>query len=345
MNTQNMTTLRKRDRIKFNAFWLLDHCLGEANVDGLLSKAREKQRNVMHEHLESLPDQKLKPVERRRDLSHREFRDHYVKNSIPVVFEGGAENWPCVQKWSPEFFNEHYSDERILLINASTQDIKDNIKDPGSHARFGDVIDAIRQGSKTYPRFLSLLHDHPELLRDYDHKWLKSLTHRISIDNLIQFFMGGEGTNTALHNAIPANLFVQIYGEKYWRIYPSDCAPMFKPNVNRSTYFFSETDVLHHPEPIISKLKGWDVTLKPGDILYNPPFYWHQVKNLSTTIGVGFRWFPVRSILRSSLTQAALTLMATNPSVRVARRNRKNFPKNFHLSYKDKSVESVEAGE
>ena len=44
--------------------------------------------------------------------------------------------------------------------------------------------------------------------------------------------------------------------------------------------------------PAARGLQGLQVELHPGDVLYNPPFWWHKVDNPTVSIGVGFRWFP-----------------------------------------------------
>eukprot|EP01083_Nonionella_stella_P226477 804255_1 len=39
-------------------------------------------------------------------------------------------------------------------------------------------------------------------------------------------------------------------------------------------------------EPTQDKIKAWNVTLQPGDLLYVPPFYWTQMTTLTNSIGV-----------------------------------------------------------
>lgn len=76
-----------------------------------------------------------------------------------------------------------------------------------------------------------------------------------------------------------------------------------------------------------SKAQGWTVDLAPGDVLYNPPFFWHLARNLDTNIGIGFRWFDGRAMVNASKTQLLMTLTATNPSLRAAKKMEANFAK------------------
>ena len=85
--------------------------------------------------------------------------------------------------------------------------------------------------------------------------------------------------------------------------------------------------LVQKPDEIFKKARGWRVVLEPGDILYNPPFFWHEVHNLDTTVGFGYRWFSFNEIIKSSLIKFILTITATNPSIRKAKKLEENFAK------------------
>ena len=68
--------------------------------------------------------------------------------------------------------------------------------------------------------------------------------------------------------------------------------------------------------------------LRPGDILWNPSFYWHAVKNPTDSIGVGYRWLPPLYCLRMAPLYFILDLMATNPSFR---KSMKLYKQDFNL--------------
>ena len=97
------------------------------------------------------------------------------------------------------------------------------------------------------------------------------------------------------------------------------------PN-SASPFFYSQVDALD--EDILSvaqHLPVYDSVLEPGDVLFNPAFFWHQVHNLSDSIGVGYRWTDMKQAMRVSKTQTIITMTATNPSV-WSLRHQKDFP-------------------
>lgn len=76
---------------------------------------------------------------------------------------------------------------------------------------------------------------------------------------------------------------------------------------------FSQSNV---ERVVASGLPVFDTTLKAGDILFIPPGYWHQVKNLGFTIAVSvnfvgpYHFVPFEQQLRSKVIAPYLKLLA-----------------------------------
>ena len=60
---------------------------------------------------------RIMPIERRKDLSLEEFKNHYVKKGIPVVLEGAANDWDCVKNWSLQYFKDLHGKDEIVLVD------------------------------------------------------------------------------------------------------------------------------------------------------------------------------------------------------------------------------------
>lgn len=123
-----------------------------------------------------------------------------------------------------------------------------------------------------------------------------------------------------------SNLLVQVHGHKRWWSYGAWQAALLHPPVDRSVFFHSQVSV-ELPTGRFARSQGWGVDLESGDVLFNPPLFWHQARNLDAAIGVGFRWFSLGAMLRSSAAQLVMTLTASNPSIWSARSSRGNFAK------------------
>lgn len=327
----------RRRRREWNGLWIADHILGDLGPNRALDGRRQRLIAEMTQILVDDGPGEVREVDRRQNLDAQDFVDEYLATNTPVVLAGRAKDWPAVRNWTPSLFEDEYGDAPVQLINASRDDVSGGEFSPvGKVTTVGEVVRDIEAGGGDYPRFVPLLHQFPELARAFDRDFLRSLRGPMGVEMMFQFFLGGQATDTALHAAIPNNLFVQVYGRKKWWIYPPKYTPLFRPPMLRATYFMSPVDVTDSADHgFVDHLDGYEVVLEPGDILYNPPFHWHQVLNLTTTIGVGTRWFGVPSILQSSLTKTLLTLLAKNPPIWRARQNRTDFVQNFVESVPD----------
>ena len=98
-------------RAGYNFFQVLDHFITRRITVKLLGKLRYMLFLNMVKSLKAKGKGKLIPIERRDDLSIKEFYEYYVKNGIPVVFNGAAKDWDCVKKWSLEYFKDIHGDD------------------------------------------------------------------------------------------------------------------------------------------------------------------------------------------------------------------------------------------
>lgn len=98
---------------------------------------------------------------------------------------------------------------------------------------------------------------------------------------------------TPLHYDPHHNLLAQVVGVKYVRLYPPSATPQLHPYQHGLTTNSSQVDV---DAPDHQKYLGFralpfvDCLLRPGQMLYIPPKWWHYVRALSTSFSVSFWW-------------------------------------------------------
>ncbi len=311
--------IKNTERFQYGYYQFLDHFLGRERTFRLHNSSRRKLYKNIHDRL------KLKgevgqtfEIERRKDLSLDEFKNHYIKKGIPVVLEGKAKEWNCVKEWSIEHFKNLYGDEEILFVNHEA------IEDPYERILLKDVLDGIREGKGKYYRFYPLLQRHPEHIKDFDYDWILKARHKFTVGDNFQVFIGGKDSYTPLHNAFSCNIFTQAYGQKEWYLYPPEYSLVFDPdpaqNIYRSISFrqggiFNPFDPDYDKFPLFRYLDRIHVMLNAGDVFYNPPYWWHAVKNPSDSIGVGYRWLPPHHCFKIAPLYFFLDLCATNPTL------------------------------
>jgi hypothetical protein len=280
----------------------------------------------------------IKPLKRVADISDEQLFREYIKPGIPVVLAGKAKDWECVKTWSPRWLAERYGDIPMTYLHSTPDEmLKGNWG--FVDGKFGDVLEAIETGDRTkYLRFSPLLHTHPELLNGYYLKWLKTLRHWFSQGKKLQLFIGPKDSKTDWHCDIEYNLYTQIYGTKHWYLSAPKNDPYFDPLNLGKAYFTSAFDPAS-PDferfPLVGLAEIYETTLEPGDIMYIPTSWWHQVENKSATVAVAFRWFNTYRSIEMSFIQTLLTILCYNPPIWGAVRMSKwNFAKMFARNHK-----------
>lgn len=312
--------LSKSQLLKYGYFQILDHFLGRTRAHHLTETQRRKFYHQLIKRFEERGEGKTIPLERRKNLSLEEFKKEYVAKQKPVILEGAAKEWDCVKNWNLDYFKNLHGKDEIAIMD------QQDMHSPYVRMTLADVIDGIRQGNGKYYRFYPLLEKHPEHILDFDYKWLRDRRNKGTWFEAFQVFIGGHDTVTPLHNANQCNLFTQVVGEKKWVLYHPKLTAIIDPapvqNVYRSAPLRKDdlpfdpfNPDFDPPYALYKYIDGYSVHLKPGDVLWNPPFWWHAVKNLGDSIGVGYRWLPPLYCFKASPLYSFLDLCATNPPI------------------------------
>jgi hypothetical protein len=288
--------IKTSQRIEYGFYQMCDQFFGRARMFKILGKRRHKFYKNLTETLKKSGEGKPVQIERVKGLSIKDFKKNYMAKGLPVVMEGAANDWPCVKEWSLDYMKKMHGSDEILYVKLQTEGY------PYETITLGEVIDNMSSGGGKYYRFYPLLERHPEHVKDFDYNWLLAHKNRMNWFEAFQVFIGAKNSATGLHNANTCNVFVQVYGQKKWILYPPyytmvlDPDPVhayrhapvrtekgpfdpFNPNYNKPYELFKYIDTL-------------EATLNPGDVLWLPPFYWHCVQNPTDSIGVSYRWMP-----------------------------------------------------
>lgn len=290
--------ISKRQRFVYNYFQLLDHLLGRPLGFKCTSRWRRRFYKTLEKKAQSLSKGSFSQIDRVSDITLEDFYKKYVKKGRPLVFSGKAKDWNCVKEWSFDYFKDMHGKDEIILVDQHKMDLSHQT------TTLSEIIDDIQAGKESYYRFYPLLQRHPEHLSDFDVTWLRKQKKNNKIVESFQVFMGKKDSYTPLHNSCLSNLFVQTYGKKKWRLYSNNDIAVIDPDPARNIYrhapirkdgqsFNAFEENYETPFHLYEKLNGLETTLEPGDILYNPPHYWHTVKNIGSSIGVGYRWLPL----------------------------------------------------
>jgi hypothetical protein len=243
----------------------------------------------------------LAAIERRAGLSGDEFLERYYAVNRPVILTGEMADWPALTLWTPEhlktavgarpieFQGERDRDPRFeRLKDAHRQEMPfdafiDRILRPGA----GNDAYVTAYNSERNAEALSVLQEDLGFLD-------KFLEHRGKGAGGMMW-IGPAATMTSLHHDLTNNFIAQIVGRKRIKLAPAaDVGKLYNDQ-----HVFSEIGDLESPgielerHPRLAELRLYDVELQPGEILFAPLGWWHQVKSLDFSVTItftDFRW-------------------------------------------------------
>jgi len=105
-------------------------------------------------------------------------------------------------------------------------------------------------------------------------------------------WIGPGGTVSPLHNDPYHNLYLQVVGRKYVRIYSiSETASLYPMKGERcNTSNVNVDDPNDKLYPLFKDAPYQEVVLEPGDMLYIPRLSWHYIRSLEPSINVSMWW-------------------------------------------------------
>jgi len=315
----NYNGINKMTHLKYDLWQFFDHKIGRDKAFKWFLNPRKKLENKLVDEIKRRGEGKNLGIKEVTYESQAQVQA-LIKEKKPFVLRQLAKDWNCVTKWSPQYLSDlHGEDEIILVDNTDRRNNKFEV------TYLKDVIDNINNGGAKYYRFYPLLRRHPEHLKDFDYKWLRENTDRgRSKVEIFHTFIGGDQTETDIHCAFSSNFFTQAYGRKRWILVGPEFTPIVDPfpcvRLTRSgngfagkPFSFFEPD--YETYPGYRHVDYYDVTLEAGDVLYVPPFVYHNVINLSPSIGVAYRWLSYTSAFRSSPLFFTLDVTMRNPTM------------------------------
>lgn len=263
--------------------------------------------------------------------------DDLFAGQQPVVIEGAAAHWPVVEAGrqsatqaatylrgfassapvtvytgSPEIDGRFHYDDEVVGLNFST-----------SRAPLGEVLDALIAsaadmeapavyiGSTDIDYFLpgfrsanDLALDHP----DFAHK-----------PPLASIWIGNR-TTAAAHYDISHNLACCLAGKRRFTLFPPDQVANLYPGPLEPTpggqvvtmVDFAAPDLARYPRFAEAMEAAVVADLSPGDVLYYPAMWWHQVEALAPfNVLANYWWNPVPAFIdtpQTTLLHALLSL-------------------------------------
>ena len=239
---------------------------------------------------------KTTTIERRSGVSQQEFIDRYYATNTPVILTDLMQDWPAMKTWSPEYFQQKYGhvEVEIQANRNSNPEYEIQCEKHKQTVRLSDYVDRILTGGDNNDYYMvannhNLERDELKGLLD-DIIFFPGFLNPTDTSNKVFFWFGPAGTITPLHHD-PVNLMMaQIYGRKRWRVFSPQQTPLLYNHIG----VFSKVDC-ENPDyqkyPLFKNTTPIEVILEPGEVIFMPVGWWHQVKALDPSISLSFTNF------------------------------------------------------
>ena len=263
---------------------------------GLALRKRDWLLDAMERQQELAPA--AVAIERRVGLSREEFLVRYYAAGRPVILVGEMSAWPALSRWTPgylqkrigaapiEYQGERSKDERFEMY-------KDAHRRELPFDRFIDLISAA-PGNDAYMTAYNSARNAAALAPlAADLGFLEKFLAREAAAPHGMMWIGPAGTVTSLHHDLTNNLIAQVVGRKRMKIIPAaDVGKLYNHRHVFSEIADLEAAALEPGRfPLLAGARVYDVTLAPGEIIFIPLAWWHQVQALDFSVTITYTNF------------------------------------------------------
>lgn len=242
----------------------------------------------------------LRSIPRRQKLSAEVFRDEHYAANWPVVLAGAIADWPAVRLWTPDYLKRKVG-ARPVEVQArrnADADYERRMADHRAVMSFDAFIDQVTESVAANDTYLTAYNSAANReafgLLVPDLGFLDAFLTREADEPHGMPWIGGAGSFTPLHHDLTNNLLLQVRGRKTVLM----AAPGETPRLYNDHHVYSRVRDLTEPGiverfPKLDGLRVHRLTLEPGDALFIPLGWWHQVTAQDFSVSVthtNFHW-------------------------------------------------------
>jgi len=246
----------------------------------------------------------------------REEFEACFREQKPAVLDGLADSWN-LERWGPERLVELVGDEEVLVCDCPDGPVfdVDEVDGPSYRLvklRFSEFVGALSDDA-AHPRYLqsTIVGTQP------DFSALPALRAQLDVPGVLEgeniviskLFVGTGGHQTNLHYDPVHNLLMQVRGRKKVVLFsPADTknlyqTPSFVGSFPASPIDVRAPDLARYPR--YSRAHAWVGEIGPGQTLFIPAFWWHDVESLGTNVALNYWWWRVNPGVARSLGRVA----------------------------------------
>lgn len=233
-------------------------------------------------------------VERVAEPTAEEFRRRWIEPRRPVIITGAMESWPARRAWSPDYLRARYGERRVPVARVAGGDLARDARTGipyDDDVTLGEFLDRALGPGPADGYAMFLLH---QALPELDADLASPAFAPPAPWSIRKLWLSAADVRSPLHQDLPENLFAQVYGRKRVTLFPpSEELRMYRhapwsrlPQVSRADA--EAPDDARFPR--LRHARRFTAVVEPGELLYIPALWWHQLRSLSFSISVNTWW-------------------------------------------------------
>lgn len=234
-------------------------------------------------------------------VTGKEFVEKFFSRKIPAIVTDATADWGMSGQWSPEYLTSLIGDKVVPVAVSATGKYSYDPSGKGTSESYSEermtFAEAARHvaagdgGRQLYMMQQSVPKQFPELMKNIRvPQWVPNV-----LETSINLWFGRSSV-TPLHYDATNNFFAQQYGEKHWTIFsPADTPNVYPHPMSSKMAHLSSVDPDHvdpQAHPNFRMARPIRFTVKAGELLYLPAFWWHQVRSPHVSTSVSIWWMP-----------------------------------------------------
>jgi hypothetical protein len=256
-------------------------------------------------------------IERRSRLTREEFaRDFLANGGRPVIVTDALAGWPALSRWTFDYLKSRYGSDLVQVTLDMHSTLRCTTKLDSYFSHFdspgelpGLWVDTasgrpvtrptISANAQPYLMGWGAFERHPELHNDlapiaFIDDWTTALSEsaRLALEELHDpelwsLYVGPANTLSPLHLDFGGthSWLAQVQGTKRgWLFAPADRPLLYEGAVDPE-----------HPDlnqyPLFDQSTIWEGDFGPGELLFTPSMWWHQVRSLTKSVTVSHNFF------------------------------------------------------
>ncbi|TBU35958.1 Clavaminate synthase-like protein [Dichomitus squalens] len=249
-----------------------------------------------------------------RTPSYAEFLESYLIPNNPVIIGPSlVSSWPALKHWvtdegsiNSDYLKTVYGHYEVTVADCSTRNFSDQQRE---QMLFRDVVSLWQEdkGETLYVKDWHLarviaadttraqpdrpFYTTPDIFRD---DWMNAYYSACTEDDFRFVYVGASGTFTPLHRDVYTSYSwsTNVCGWKRWWLFPADQTPLLfrKGGEEHMETAYDVRDVDLALYPLFEQARPIVIEQGPGETIFVPSGWYHQVENLTACISINHNW-------------------------------------------------------